>query len=283
MKYAPSLCVVALAALLFNCKSDLEDKTATPTTTTPTTPTTPANLFATTTHVTAAANISGNTSRIDDSGLNGKAEAFAFLTPNWQLGSVYNTSATGIYYTSGAWRVFNQDLKAFPSGMGYNVLIVQPHDNVFKHVASTGNTSAHVTRLDHPKLNGNPNAKLLVQQRWNGTYNDSPVGVWYDGSRWTIFNQKTAVPIRAGSEFNVLVNDNITATQAVSGKITGNNFLIDPAITGNTKRVFVTQYWTAVYNTQEVGVWYPSSSWSIYNQNSSVTMPTNARFFVFVP
>ena len=278
MKYVSVLLATALLPLMIGCKSDIEEKTAAPVE--------PVNPFSTTTHLSASSNISANTSRIDDSGLHNKPDVFAFLTPNWSVGSVYNISATGIFYSSGGWRLFNQDLKAFPAGMGYNVLIVQPHANVFKHVATVANTATfpYVTALDHPKLNGNPNARLLVQQRWSSTYNDSPVGLYYrpTSNRWEVFNQKIGTPIKVGAEFNVLINDNISTTVAASGKITGNNFLIDPPIIGPAKRVFVSQYWTGVYNTQEVGVWNPST-WSIFNQNSGVTMPTNARFFVFAP
>jgi len=277
MKCTAILPVIALTALLIGCKANLVEKTA---------DTPPVNPFSTTTHLSASSNLSGNTSRIDDSGLNNKPDVFAFLTPNWSVGPVYNTSATGIYYSGGAWRVFNQDLKAFPANMGYNVLIVQPHANVFKHVATVANTATypHVTALDHPKLNDNPNARLLVQQRWSSVYNDSPIGLYYrlTSNRWEIFNQKTSTPIKAGAEFNVLINDGISITTAASGKITGNNFLIDPPISGPAKRVFVSQYWGSIVNTQEVGVWYPST-WSIFNQNNAVTMPTNARFFVFAP
>ncbi|MCA1740779.1 MAG: hypothetical protein LC740_18750, partial [Actinobacteria bacterium] len=60
-------------------------------------------------------------------------------------------------------------------------------------------------------LNGNPNAVLYVTQNWNpggregGTYNDHPVGVWYDTNRekWAIFNQDRAA-IPEGAAFNVL-------------------------------------------------------------------------------
>ena len=95
----------------------------------------------------------------------------------------------------------------------------------------------------------------------SSAYNDSPIGVYYrtTTNRWEIFNQKITIPMKAGSEFNVLVNDDISITIAVTGKITGNNFLIDPPISGTDKRLFLTQYWTDVYKTQKVGVWNPST------------------------
>ena len=84
-------------------------------------------------------------------------------------------------------------------------------DAVFVHRAAPENLSANSTYLDNPVTNGNPNAVLYVTQNWNpgggtGTYNEHPVGVWYDDGRqkWAIFNQDRET-MRDGSAFNVTV------------------------------------------------------------------------------
>jgi hypothetical protein len=83
---------------------------------------------------------------------------------------------------------------------------------VFVHEATVGNSSGNSTYLDHPLLNGSPNAKILITQNWNpggglgGTDNPHFVGVWYSSGsdRWAIFNQDGAsMPV--GASFNVLV------------------------------------------------------------------------------
>ena len=85
-------------------------------------------------------------------------------------------------------------------------------DAVFVHRATPENISANSTYLDNPLTNDEPNAILYVTQNWNpggggtGTYNDHPIGVWYDSSaqRWAIFNQdRDAMP--EGAAFNVAV------------------------------------------------------------------------------
>jgi hypothetical protein len=84
-------------------------------------------------------------------------------------------------------------------------------DAVFVHRATSENISANSTYLDNPLTNGNPDVILYVTQSWNpggggGTYNNHPVGVWYDGSRqrWAIFNQdREQMP--SGAAFNVAV------------------------------------------------------------------------------
>jgi hypothetical protein len=84
--------------------------------------------------------------------------------------------------------------------------------NTFVHRAGPDNISANSTYLDGPSLNGKPEAVVLINQSWNpgggsGTYNDHPVGVWYDSSRdrWAIFNQDRADMPR-GAAFNVVVS-----------------------------------------------------------------------------
>ena len=93
---------------------------------------------------------------------------------------------------------------------------IEPSDStdpysIFVHRATPENISANSTYLDNPLINSNPNAVLYVTQNWNpggsegGTYNDHPVGVWYDTNRekWAVFNQdRAAMP--DGAAFNVL-------------------------------------------------------------------------------
>ena len=89
-------------------------------------------------------------------------------------------------------------------------------DAVLVHRATPENISANSTYLDNPQTNDEPNVILYVTQNWNpggdtGTYNDHPIGVWYDSStqRWAIFNQdREAMP--EGAAFNVAVLEDPT-------------------------------------------------------------------------
>ena len=79
----------------------------------------------------------------------------------------------------------------------------------FIHRAVAANINAHTTTINHPHCNGDPNAILIVTQNWNpggvgGTYNSHPIGVYYTGAAWAIFNQDIVnMPVNA--TFNVLV------------------------------------------------------------------------------
>jgi hypothetical protein len=81
---------------------------------------------------------------------------------------------------------------------------------VFIHRATAANTLGNVTTIDHPHSNGQPNAILIVTPNYNpggvgGTYNNSPIGVYYSAGKWTIFNQTTTTSISIGAAFNVMV------------------------------------------------------------------------------
>jgi hypothetical protein len=81
---------------------------------------------------------------------------------------------------------------------------------VFIHRATAANTAGHITTIDHPHSNGQPNAILIVTPNYNpggvgGAYNTSAIGVFYVSGRWTIFNQVTATPISIGAAFNVMI------------------------------------------------------------------------------
>ena len=81
---------------------------------------------------------------------------------------------------------------------------------VFIHRASATTVSANTTIIDHPHCNGNPNAILIVTHNFNADtaatrYETEPVGVWYNGSRWTIFHENNLVAMPVGRAFNVMV------------------------------------------------------------------------------
>lgn len=84
-------------------------------------------------------------------------------------------------------------------------------DRRLVHTAQTENISDNSTYLDLSQTNGRPDAFISITQIWNpgdgtGTYNEHPVGVWYDADRerWAVFNQdRAAMP--EGASFNIVV------------------------------------------------------------------------------
>jgi hypothetical protein len=170
-------------------------------------------------HVTAAGNISSNSTFLDRAALNGNPNAFLLVQ---ERGDAYPTETIGAYYASpvpGKWAIFNQDGSTMTVGRRFWVL-----DGSCASVLAAELTVAACTPvggfcyLQNPALlDGRPDAVVLVTQRWSSpasVYNPHPVGVRYDDAldRWAIFNEDgTAVPNDAGffvGVVTVLFTDN---------------------------------------------------------------------------
>lgn len=208
--------------------------------------------------------------------------ALLFVTSDYGSSGVYNTSSVGVWYNGSKWTIFNQDFKAMPNNATFNVMVSEPRENAYMHTATASTISGHITYLNHPMLNNNPKARLLVTQNWgsSGPYNKNPVGVYYTGTQWAIFNQNwAAMPVNA--KFNILISDLLFETVASSPSFNWTT-INDVRTNGVPHRmVFSTQLWEGVYNPHEIGVWYNASAarWTVYNQDR-VNMHNNARFFV---
>src|SRR4029077_1328750 len=72
-----------------------------------------------------------------------------------------------------------------------------PFATSYVHSSLPANVIGNYTLLDHPYLNGNPNARILVTHNYNpggqvfGVYDNKVLGVWYSTtySKWAIFNE----------------------------------------------------------------------------------------------
>jgi hypothetical protein len=174
-------------------------------------PTAGANVFV---HKATAGNISSDLTAIDNPLTNSNPDAIVFVTPNWNPGGVggtYDDDPIGVYYHAGKWAIFNQDgVTNMPLDASFNVFVPPAGAGVFVHTATAGNSAGDFTKIDNPLTNGNPNAIVFVTPNYNPggacpcMHNNHPIGVYYNGSQWAIFNQDhAAIPVDAA--FNVLV------------------------------------------------------------------------------
>jgi hypothetical protein len=271
------------------------------------------NVFIATTdsatfvHTATVGNIVGHYTFIDHPLTNDNPNAIVFVTQNWNPGGVgdtYNDHPIGVWYSSASqkWAIFNQDSASMPDGAAFNVLIPAVDTSVFVHIARATNITDNYTLIDHPLTNDNPNAIVFVTQNWNpgggetGTYNDYPIGVWYDSSaqKWSIFNQDDTSTMPVDAAFNVLVtaaDTSVFVHTATSGNSVYNFTRIDHPLTNSNPNaiVFVTQNWNpggvgGTYNDYPIGVWYNhgEQEWDIFNQDETSTMPIDAAFNVMV-
>ncbi len=227
-------------------------------------------------HTTNSTNITRHMTTLDNTTVNGKAQALLFVTQHY---GKYNDHQVGVWYNNGKWIIYNEDKAAMPDNTKFNILAVNPSDRAFVHKATPQNIRDNWTVIDHPTCNGNPNAVLLVTQHWINTYNPKAIGVWYTNGKWAIYNQdKAAMP---EANFNVMVLNegkvggmpyataSIYKTTATAKKNAWGPYLTTINNSDKNSILLITQNWQAVgpYNDHIPAVWYTGSDWTIYNQD----------------
>lgn len=145
-----------------------------------------------------------------------------------------------------------------------------------RHQSSGQNINANSTFIDAAGLNNNPGAVIIAEyDATNIIVNPHPIGVWYNGSQWAVFNQDRA-PMPAGLSFQITWK-NQDATAFVHKVNNGNPLIDHPQLNNNPSASFyVSQVWNpgavgGVYNNSDIGVFYnqQSTRWEIKNQNGT--------------
>jgi hypothetical protein len=223
-------------------------------------------------------NTKGHILKIDNPLCNGNPNAVVFAMQKY---GNYNANEIGVWYDGSSWTVFNQNRQPLPLGCKFNILAFEnPSGNVFTHTTQTSNIAGHVTTIDNPQTNGKGDIIAIVSQNY-GKYNTSPVGLWWNNGKWTIFNQNFS-PMPAGTKFNVLVLKGDVARKygeftaiasqqktEVSNRKMPHLMSIDNSAANNNINalVFTTPKWIGTYNVHPVGVWYSGGRWTVFNEN----------------
>lgn len=177
--------------------------------------------------------------------------------------------------------------------LSLSVCIAQ--DAMFVHTATAGTIVADLSYIDHPDLNGNPNAKLLVSHSWNppgssGIYNDFTTGVYYSASesKWGVYNESAASMVE-DSSYNVYIAQGSEvflhiADLANQGSNSGYSVLNHPDLNNNPNaNIILTTYYNpnGLRNDNNYGLWYDDvdGRWNIYTEDFS-DIPLNSAFFV---
>ncbi|MGI8909384.1 MAG: sortase, partial [Rubrobacteraceae bacterium] len=181
-------------------------------------------------HRATPGNTAGNSTYLDIPPANGNPDVQLLITRTRNSGDEYNDHPVGVWYDSGRerWAIYNEDREPMPDGAAFNVAVsnelatAEPDSSTsseatgsqttFVHRAASGNINENSTYMDDPLINGDPEAQLLITRNWNpggegGTYNDHPIGVWYDSGRerWAIYNEDRE-PMPEGVAFNVAIS-----------------------------------------------------------------------------
>jgi hypothetical protein len=133
----------------------------------------PAGFFV---HTATTANTVGAVTYMDCASLNGSNHYYVFASQNWNPpGStgVYNDSPIGLWYSADGpadpalknrWAIVNQDGSNIPLGASFNVMYIGEvaSPEVFLHYTSIEDVGRTYTILDHPAVNDDPNARLVI-------------------------------------------------------------------------------------------------------------------------
>ena len=144
-------------------------------------------------HVATTTNIQGHITTLDHPGLNNRPDAIVIVSQQY---GKYNPNETGVWYSNGKWKIFNQNRKPIPASTIFNVLVIDPakFSNAFVHTTNSENTRGHISKLSNPLTDTKSNALVFVTQRF-GKYNTSPVGVWFSGGKWNLYNDVEATGV----------------------------------------------------------------------------------------
>lgn len=163
----------------------------------------------TATHTTSKNNITRNYTLLDTKELTGNPDAVVFAQVAKNSKSK-PTQPIGVWYTGRQWSIFHEDQSPMMEGVSFTVnYCTRPNPNCFTVTAKAdrGNESY----LDHPELNGNPQAQLRLTQNWNpggkgGVYNPASAYLQYNKNkkRWYIANENNA-QLSGNAAFNVMV------------------------------------------------------------------------------
>lgn len=184
-------------------------------------------------HVATVGNIDGSSTDIDDPLFNSNNPGpYAFMNTYYNPNNVYNPGnwATYFYTTGDVRSIFEQNNTDVPVGAAFKIAIPGSSTTRFTHTATDANTVSNSTIIDHPELNGNPDATFLFMHYFGiepGTdvQLDARLGVWYNGSNWNIYREYLA-PMLEGVAFDIAIGKNVTLT--VDEQIVLNEVVIYP-------------------------------------------------------
>ncbi|WP_339696058.1 T9SS type A sorting domain-containing protein [uncultured Marixanthomonas sp.] len=194
----------------------------------------PSNFI---THIATVGNqgsFGGYTTVIDDPDFNGSDPGpYAVFSTYYNPNSERNDNQFGFYYDTALDKrgIYEEGTTTIPDGAAFKILKTGgTGTNRTTHVASAANTSGHITTIDHPDLNGNPDGAFVFSHYWgvNGPDTqvslDANLSVWYNGSNWTIYCEDTTVAIPENLAFDIIIADRevlgVEENQLVAASVT---------------------------------------------------------------
>lgn len=157
-------------------------------------------------------------------------------------------------------------------------------DKIYVHTATPENIEGNTSKIDHPDLNGNPDAHFVLVHNWNGNntdgvYNIHVTGVYYDGAHWRVFNEDLS-NVEVGSKYNIYISDssNYLVHEVTSENSSSNATVLDSSI-GESDYVFATNYWDGIYNNHPYSTDFIAPNRFLYTPDPE-PIPVGAKFMI---
>lgn len=168
------------------------------------------------THVSNSSNESaaGNFASVIDHPLlnNNEPGPIAILSNYFTPNSVYNNYNYGFYYDISNKRgIYNEDNSiGIPNEAAFKILTQGDGVETFRHLSDASNTSNSTTMLDHPSLNGNPDATFVFSNYYgaDGTTavtSDHVKAAYYDNNKWYIVCEDASSIMSYSLTFEIIV------------------------------------------------------------------------------
>ncbi len=247
-------------------------------------------------HTVNTANADAQRTRLDYPILNNNTSKIIVASAELGASNKRNASALGMYYFANKWHIFNQSISLMQVDEIFNVLVSDATDpNAFVHEVSMANLtfSSSISDLDHPSVNGKPNARIFVTAVWekNSDFNNHPLGVVFFNNIWHVMNMDGA-DLPVGMKINVIVNTSNSSSFVYTTSATSisSDYSAMDHFVSNAKpnaKIFVTPYQgtsvSPVINPNIVGLWYSTSrtKWTVFNE-SGFSMQQDASFNILV-
>ncbi len=165
----------------------------------------------------------------------------------------------------------------------------------FMHVTATGNTSGHITELNHPAINDQSTANLFATPRFLGgigAESGQPVGTWEFSGTWSLYNKNSALPMPLHARYNVFsagAGSGVFRHVSTAGNTSGATTQIDTAVLGDDPDLIVLAMQNfnagAAGNPHHTGVFHfslgGSGAWFVTNLNSAQPMAVGTGFSIY--
>lgn len=193
-------------------------------------------------HVATAVNTFGHITDIDDALFNeNNPGPYAFINTYYNPNSVYNTGVWGTYYDTGVERrsIYDENFNPVPDGAAFKIAIPGASTTRFTHTTSAANNDANTTIIDHPELNGNPDATFIFSHYWGvggattEVYLNAKTAVWYTGTNWSIYTEDLS-NMPEGVAFDIAIGTNEILNVGDIGSFTQISLYPNPAVNNLT-------------------------------------------------